>query len=292
MPYVRRYGASKYGRSIRRVGMAARVIQGAYRNRRAIKTIAKFVRKRVKPQMTKWGKRMRVVEPKQRASANQDAHAAGTALLPLGSLSFQQIQMPNPAATARDLGGRRGIYVYLKGIRICRQFEFLRPSEQIPPIPPIIMHYAVVQLKDASGDPAQWGTQFRGGFFRAFNETADKTIDFVDNTAASGWSSILNCCNMNPDNEFNILTHKRRKMEQPQVYAGNVRPGSYIWQIDKYVRVKKRIAWANINATTPIHPLIELFWFQTRTPSNYPVGNAPGVATWSTHTKYYKEIPL
>jgi len=279
--------------------MAAKAIQWAWKNRRTIKrkgsAIVRYVKKR--KTSTKWGSRMKVVEPKQRSAARSDPHVGSNSTIAMCTLQWQQIVLPGPQGGFTELGRRDGLRVYVKGIKICRQFEFLRPSESVPHCPPIIMHYAVVQLKDASMDGGTYSQSFREKFFRSFTDTQDRIEPFIDNTVGSGWSSKQNCLNMNPDSEFNILTHMRRKMVQrcdfPVSPSGpNVTPNQYIWHIEKYMKIKKSIAFDRTTDGTPIHPIFDMYWYQTITPSDYP-SHTPSVpvvcATWKQHTVYYSD---
>lgn len=296
---LRKYG--RYGlKSVDpRVQIAAKVIQGAYRNRRyigyATKRIAGLVKTRgYRRKGTKWGKRMEKTS-KVHVEARQDGHATGNALLPLGGLSFQLIDTPLPSTSIASAAFSSRLWtdkLLIRGIRFCRQFEFLRPSEAVAACPPIQMHWAVVQLKDADMDPGTYGTEFRKAFFRSNNDYDDRFTPFVD---TGGWSSYKNCCSMNPDAEFNILTHQKKTMIQngefPRPPSGsNVEPYQYIWQIDKYITIKKSVDFRKTNSSVATHPLVELFWYETLTPTNYPAALSNVVATWKCHTMYFKTI--
>lgn len=300
-----RYGGPVYGAMLAKYGMRyaqmrykraavniARWGSAAWRNRKTIKAAYKGGKRKYR-QVTKWAKRMKVEQPRQKSQAVQDPHVGGNTLVALGTLDYQEVKLPLADVASNVLGTRVGLYINLKGIRFCRQFEFLKPSEAIAKCPPIILHWAVVQLKDADMDPALWKGQMSAEFFRSFNEQGDRHTPFVDNGAGSAWGSLQNCCRMNPDTEVNILTHRRKKLTQRVGEVGFLYTESrpYVWQIDKYIKIKKRIGWSNISRSRPTHPIIELYWYQTQCPSDYPSpGNASVVATWKQHTVYYTEL--
>lgn len=294
LPYVRRAG------NLKRVQMAAKAIQFAFRNRKSIKRAGtKIVRWVKRRKTTKYGKRMKAPMPKQRSAVSGYPTVQNSVDLPLASMNYQLVEYPNRDAD-NNLNTRTGIYIKLKGIKFCRQFEVLtvEGNGTAGEIRPIIMHYALVELKDSDLEPTLWGDQFRAKFFRSFNETNDRHTPFVDNQIGSGWSSIQNCLNMNPDGEFNIIWHKRRRMMQPTqlndgTLNGNVKAGSYIWHFEKYIKFNKKISYTNLDSTVSQHPMFEIFWYQTLTPTNYPSGGneiAAFVKTWAHHTVYYGKL--
>lgn len=303
LPYVGKM--TRYGKRInlRGVGMAARVIQRVYRNRKKIGKFARGV-KRMYRGATRMGKRMRAVQPRQHSQAKSDTSPSTDVGVKLGTMVFNLVNYPNRDLVADHLGARQGLHIFLKGIRFCRSFEFIDPdgSEDIPPIGPIMMHWALVQLKDADMDPAIWDAQFRAKFFRVFNDLGDREQPFIDNFATSGWNALQNCSNMNPDAEFNILTHKRKIMNQARgVYTNSTsditQAYQYHWRIDRYIKFKKKIAYSNINSTVATHPMFEIFWYQTLTPTPYSnvlvsasLSDAQLVRTFKQHTVYYHNV--
>lgn len=299
-PSVSRYGKYALKAQDPRVQVAAKVIQYAYRNRRYIKyagkRIAGLVKTRGYRRKTKFGSRMKATVPRLATPSIQASPPEFNTTIGLGVLYLKRISMPPPSNNPNRFNVRQGSAIYLKGIKFCRQFEFLRPSEAVDRVPPVMVHWAVIQLKDASTPILEQRSSIQSKFFRQANEDQDREAPFIDNAASgSRWSAQMNCAPMNPDGEFNILTHQKWIMEQgsffPTDTGPNVRPGNYIKQIDKYVPVHKKVDFQSSANEIPTHPLYECVWYQTLTPSYYPNNSATeAIATWDWNTVYYKSI--
>lgn len=299
-PSAARYGRYALKAQDPRVQVAAKVIQYAYRNRRYIKyagkRIAGLVKTRGYRRKTKFGSRMKVPTPRIGCPSIQATPPQFNTPVELGVLYLKQLIMPVQSGNANQFTTRQGTQIYLTGVRFCRQFEFLRPSEEVEQVPPIMVHWAVIQLKDADTPILERRNSIQSKFFRQLDDDDDRWAPFIDNLPSGTlWSAQKNCCAMNPDNEFNILTHQKWVMEQghffPTDSGPNVRPGQYIKQIDKYISIKKKIAFSTLDTNELTHPIYECVWYQTLTPSQYPTNTAvPALATWDWHTVYYRSV--
>lgn len=285
---------------------AAKKIQSWYRKKRVMsakKTAwTNYKRKGTwQRSQTKYGARMQIAYKKQRSQAvgTQERNFTDAFTFPMANLIFGNIIMPRNDLSGENLAAKKGQSIFLKGVRLRRQFEFLPPSEERPAVRQIICHYAILQAKDVEwGNRTQQERQaaLNKDFFRTFNDYNKRCDDFEDNGTTSLWKDTQNTASINPDGDFNVITHMRRLMEQPQALDQytptgqmQIRPERYIWQIDKYMRLNKTVNQTRIDLNVMDFPLIEVFWYQTRTPYNYPNPTNPQVVnTWSNYVTYFK----
>lgn len=292
--------AIKYGYSARTGGKltdAAKTIQRAFRSKRQLIFLKKHVptamkmRRTYSMKGTKYGSRMKVTQPKQRSLAFSPNEAFLNSFLGMGILYQNVVSMPQSNASAAVINSKGKQHLYVKGIRFCRSFEFFKPTsgeEASPTCPPIMMHWAVIQLKEPNVPFENWKDEISNKFFRTFDDTYDKVENFIDNDDSSLWSTDKNWNRINPDGNMNILTHRKRVLTQNDRTEGDIRIRPYLWQIDTYMPIKKTLIYSNSDQPYPDNPLFEVYWFQTLTPTDYPYpSNADLVTTFRQHTVYY-----
>lgn len=247
---------------------------------------------------TKYGRRLKTQPAVQKSQALGVIPMASNqlTLIPLGNLVFRALDWPAGNNNSIVMRQRASSDILLKGIRFVRSFEFLRGgTEFIPPCPPIMMHWALIQFKNANVDTANYDAEIRKDFFRVFYEGNDREDPFPNNSSSSNWTTLLNTAKMNPDGNFNIITHRKRIMQQGPAFppggdGWNLKARDYIWQFDRYIKFNKRVDWSNSFGSRPTNDIVEVFWCQTLTPKDYPVIADSVVAqTWHQHTMYYAD---
>jgi len=295
---------SRTGRMPMRRGTAASKIQRWYRSRRvatAKRTAMKNFRNKGYYQTaksrpaTKYGKRLKDPTPRQQSqlAGDQPTFATYTSIK-LATLTYRSIIHPTPAGgqTFDFLGERHGQNIMLKGIKINRRFFSFPASEGTGILQPFMMHYAMVQFKDADVDPNTWAQQLKENFFRTYGEIYDRTRDFDNNTSSTVWTNYHNELPMNPDGNFNIIFHWRKRMEQKPTSTidRNQRPHTFEWNIKRYVRLNKVIHYTNLQSLQPTHPILEVFWYQCMNGIAYPpVSDGEFVGTNVLNVTYYED---
>lgn len=251
---------------------------------------------------TKFARRM-VTEHKQLSEARQDpiVTPVNVEQIKLNNLYLKVLEVPDAQfnnAGGQDILHRRiGLAVYLKGVRICRDFYLRAPGgESTPSLNHVTVHYAIIQLKQADIGPIDWKNEVALSFFRLHTDDVDNHTPFVDNGAASQWTNTSNCHPMNPK-QFTVITHMKRRMEQRRtgsVEESNMRPSRYHWKIRKYMKINRKLTYSNINSRYNTHPILEVIWYQTETPDGYPSGlfaaDGEYLSTWAQNTMYYRNI--
>lgn len=136
-----------------------------------------------------------------------------------------------------------------------------------------------------------WKNEIATKFFRTFDDSFDRVADFADNNSASTYDSKLNYCKMNPDGNFNILTHRTKMLSTKfgiQGYDWKMSP--FLWHIDTYMKLNKTFTYGNTDNAYPDNPLFEVYWYQTVTPTDYPFGYSDYeyVGTFRQNTVFFK----
>lgn len=288
--YAAKYGYPSVGAG--KVKGAASKIQRVWRKNRQ-----KIWLKRHAPNAlarTKYGSRIKVPAPRQRSAATQDPHQYLLAGVKLGTLYVNVVNFPSSSTTASRINTKYGANLYVKGIRFTRTFEMSRTltgEEEIPACPPVIMHWAVVQMKRPKVPFNEWKTEIATKFFRTFDDSFDRVADFVDNANTSTFDSTLNYCKMNPDGNFNILTHRKKMLSSKYGVEGyDWKTSPFLWHIDSYMRINKTFTYSNTDAAYPDNPLFEVYWYQTATPTDYPFGYSDHeyIGTFRQNTCFFK----
>jgi len=293
-----------------RLNRAVRTMQARYRYKKNVRLLkirremsavgrAMSNYKRTGYYQTRYGKRMKVAAPKQYCQAVQSfvKTSLDTVRVSLGNFAWQFFITPASNTDDRSLTARHGNKVSVRGLRICRQFEFLPPGEALGVCPPIMVHYAILQAKKpdfANQGESTQTLQLKLDFFRVFEYQNKRSADFVSNGPLSLWSNLMNTAPINPDSDFNVITHMRRVMEQPPALVDtptgslNIRQRNYVWNIRKYMKINKTLNVANVYDSQLDNPLIEVIWYQTVTPEGYPnPADQLWLQTWQQNTCYF-----
>lgn len=288
------YYANKYGKSKSKVSAAAKTIQRTYRAKRQTMFLKKYVPEAVAAaRVTKYGKRVTVNIPKQHSNAVSTPKVQLTNYIAMGTLNQAYVPFPKTNAYSDRLTAKKEQHAFIKGIRFVRTFEFIRPNETeeaVEACPPIIMHWAVIQLKEPNVPVENWTAEIKKKFFRSFDDDFDRCEDFEDNGPNTTWNSTHNWLKMNPDGNFNILTHRKRRMYQKSGIQGlDYKTHPYLWHIDTWMRINKTFTYTNTDQAYPDNPLFEVYWYNTVTPTDYPFGvtNFAFVGTIRQHTVYF-----
>jgi hypothetical protein len=289
-PYSKsKYYAWKYGnRQVKRVA-AAKTIQRTFRRKR----YSIFLKRNVpNAKLPKYGRRIQSDKPKQRCFAINSNPVFLESYLSMGTLIVNVVPFPQSSATAARLNVKYVQNPLIKGIRFQRTFEMIRndPDGEIPACPPIVMHWAIVQLREKNVAVDQWENEIANKFFRNFNDSYDRVENFENNLSGSVWNGVHNMCKMNPDGNVNIMTHRKRVLTQKFGVQGlEHKSQPYFWAIDTYIKLDTVFTYSNSDQAYADCPLFEVSWYNTISPTDYPIGysNHEYVATFRNHTVYY-----
>lgn len=209
--------------------------------------------------------------------------------------------------TSMGYGTRVTPHIYMKGMKICRQF-WRNPATVGHDLGgTLIINYCLIQMhKDRSiGESSEDVSQIYkiyDKFFRDYSETDETYRKFEDGISETGPFSESDyrmhklCAPINPQNGmFKLLMRKRLKLQVPTNHSnaksGGVRRDG-VCEFKKYKPLKHRVTWEdNDNSTIPERPIYELWWAYTRSPGQH--SNVTGVAHYRTmawNTMYYKNI--
>ena len=257
--------------------MAARAIQGAWRYRRTIKRgtqyAARNFRAMKKRRVSKVARRAKSDNVRNPSMKLQHGYPTGPATaVPMGNL--QSDRFPWPAySSSIGINTRTRNVIKVKGIKICRRFEY---SDSNPDIGPIEVHWALVQGKDP--DMNYSSLDYQNDFFRDNGTGSTRSQNFPTYVGTSPWSMLMNCAAINPNNKLRVLTHQRRVLDQYSLVAG--RSMKHVWKIDRYYKMMKNIAFDNTSDTEPQNQIFEIFWYNTVMPSKFPAD--PTANQWIT----------
>lgn len=218
--------------------------------------------------------------------------------IPQATLFVNPLDWPSFSAT-NTVRTRESLDVMLKGVKICRQFKYPAPPPTLEYTQPIMIHWALVQAKTANQAPNDFANEAATKFFRFNGDADDRTLPFPIQLSTSLWDMRFNCLPMNPDNNFNIIFHKKRMLNQEfRDSTGFKQPfWTTFWKIEKYVKFNKKFSFADTTTARPTHPIYEVMWYQAITPDFYTTGagtsppaNASLITTQKMHTMYYGNV--
>lgn len=228
---------------------------------------------------------------KVQSKSNSNSPPAGSNSFTLGTLTLNDF--PWPARGSDGSNFRDSNVIFVKGISICRQFEYDAFSGATAlngnaDIGPITVHWCLLQLKNDEGT-GEIGQEITQDFFRD-NSVDSRTRGFLNSTATSVWDMGKNCLPLNPNDKVRILTHKRRTLIARGGGQNNTSKGSF-WTIRKYYKLKKRMTFRGANSAFPNQRIFEAFWYETKGPSQYPsVPNAyNGITQARLNQIYFKD---
>lgn len=243
---------------------AARKVQKAYRNYSGRRSMPAKKRMRTKAKVEK-----RVYtgvkndsEKRMQTPPTGPAFAFG-----LGELVLSDFDWPFATNNQSNIRHRENNIIHVKGIKLCRQFQYAADAGSANDVGPIEVHHALVQLKNDE-DNTELVTELSLNFFRNNSINTTSSSDFPTYGAASAWDMGLNCLPINPNNKINVLTHTKKVL----VAANNesYTQGKNIWRIEKYMKVNKTFSFKDNTAGLPSKRIFEVFWCNTQTPYEFP----------------------
>jgi len=257
---------------------------------RAAARIGKFVWKH-RSKFKQAAKKLRTergVRAQTRAYQSSIPQGPGTQLQ-MGRLYVQQFQYPELDATFK-LRQRERNTIFIKGFKVCRHFHCSQGQATIGE-GRIEVHWALLQSKsDCVTYPSGLATGDLTTKFFSSRDLVDKNhTEFDSYNSVSGWQMSLNCLPINPNSDWKVLTHRKKRITG----AGtNGFGGNYIWHINKYFKVGKRFKFDEDTNTLPDRPIFEVFWYNFETPLNFPADPTAinYVTTDHTNTTYWKQI--
>jgi hypothetical protein len=191
---------------------------------------------------------------------------------------------PSQPTSSNEYNVRDKAIVYYSGFKICRVFELIATQLWVE------VHYAIIQWRKDSYQTDT--TDMKVGFFRdtsAVTSGESRTSDFDDVIGARTYNHKYACLPMNPNKKYRIITHKRFLLCPRQATAGGMR---HCKKIQMWVPVKKRMNFATRDAIQPDTPFDEVWWYTTRTQTDWNAINNPQdfdqLKTWNTNRVYFK----
>jgi len=242
---------------------AARKVQKAFRNYSGRKSMPARKRMRVKGKLEKrvYTGVKNVSEKRMQAPPTGPAFAFG-----LGELVISDFDWPFATNNQANIRHRENNIIHVKGIKICRQFQYARVRGS-GDVGPIEVHHALVQLKNDE-DNTELITELSLNFFRNNSENLQSSSDFPTYGATSPWNMGLNCLPINPNNKINVLTHTKKVL--CALDGESEAAGKNVWKIEKYMKVDKSFSFKQNTSGLPSKRIFEVFWCNTQTPFEFP----------------------
>lgn len=275
----RRYGAKAY--------RAANVIRRAWKYRRPLMRVARYAYRAAKRRKT--GPERRLVKvSKTKSQATAQAFPSTSSTHNIQTLHFAVIPYPKDPDTFLDIGAngyRRGQDIYLKGVKICRHFHITNDNSSWPHM----VHWALVQHKENDERQDAIEGSLRRQFFRVHNDANQKTLNFDDNTA--NWNQIYNCAPMNPDGDWNILTHWKMRLEPAPGRGATGMPSTkWLKTVSKYYKLRTPVHFQNKlddppnsrSDDIPNNPVYEVWWFSAIMPQGHSATQTLQSAAYNT----------
>ena len=222
-----------------------------------------------------------------------DNSGSALAPTPLGAITNNNVNcamgriylklLPAPTIPASGLGNmrtRQSNFVLYHGIKINRTFA-LPYGERIP-TSSVCVNWALVQFKrnayEDVTEPLPSELNMYKDFFRdhASNNTGQDSIDFPAYTSTgtgADWNHEMNVLAMNPDNNYNIITHRRFILTDKGGTSGvnNGGPGKqrhqwnqcWMKNINFYYKLNKTLSFTNSTDVNPEQPIAEIWWYNS-----------------------------
>lgn len=242
----------------------------------------------------------------KRARMEDDAPGSGKAVesndltttFALRTMTFEFLPNPVIAPDVGDYNVRDKSRVWYSGYKICREFENRSTSSDGV----YEVHYAIIQWKtgfistlDSSGGlptSAAVADALKSDFFRENGFASDRVSDFSDGSVgAQLWEMKYNCNSMNPNKNYKIITHKRFRVLPRDLATSTNSISNTLYQNRKklqfYMRVKKRMNFKNRADQLPDAPFMEIWWYNTVSPLDWPASNAAAVQDITTYRKHH-----
>ncbi len=285
--------AGRYAVGGRRYKAARRIGKFIYKNRNHLKRGAQTYMRGRKSKMA------RRMEPGKRnfsSAVQQDIANTDTQIpLVMGRLYISSPDYPLHSS-GNLVASRETNRMYLKGIKLCRQFY--RTNGGGKNLPQMKFNYALVQLKcplspegtnsDTEG-AAEALAKIKEKFWRINTFTGTRSVDFNQYVPGQPWTNIYNCQPMNPNGNFNILSKYSKTLT---TRANSISGGhAWYWQLDKYIKVGKKMVFDSLPAVYPQNPIFEIWWYNQVNPLDYDQNNIDSIQaeTFANHTTYFSE---
>lgn len=266
------------------VAVAARKVQGAFR---------RWARKTGKPSAKRRRTGKYKMQPRVMGASNYSQGKAD--LVPfgpdtqvqMGILNVNDFPWPAWVGSSATLGERLTNKIFLKGLKLCRQFEYTF-NANTPDVGLIEVNWALVQLKNDE-DNTELAAELGVNFFRDNFSAAERSQDFNQYITSSQWSMQLNCLAINPNNKINILARKKKILAPGFDVALGQKGHPSFWKIEEYMPIKKFFTFKSTTDTLPNQRLIELHWYNTVSASKFPADPTviKHIGTNKMHTVYY-----
>ena len=205
---------------------------------------------------------------------------AGTALS-YRTLTISNFPWPDFSTTA-DIGERNRNHMYLKGIKICRQFYI----EDVATVTnDYVVTWCVLQLKSGNNPNS---ANIQDQFFRANDDPSTRSIPFISAGAGSAFDPSYLCHPLNPNHNFRIITRRSRVLRDIATGDGSKRDK---WNIEYYMPVRKNFTFDTSSDLVPNQPIFECFWVHAATPRSHPADPtawANTIFTWNRHVVYFR----
>lgn len=261
------YGSNRYRAAIK-------VGSFLYRNRGKIKKMKSLLNRRTAPG----------VKVQSKTAAHDPPVGSNSMIL----ATLINEDLPWPARGTDGANYRDSNVIYVKGVKICRQFEYYIPSGSSNDIGPVTVHWCLLQLKndETTGEV----NQEIGELFFRDNSLDVRARNFNNSTATSTWDMGKNCLPLNPNYKVRILTHKRKTLIAKGGGQNNTSRGSF-WNIDRYYPIKKRLSFRSGSSAAPNQKIFEVYWCEAKSDTSYPplpnVWN--GITRTRLHQLYFKD---
>lgn len=224
-----------------------------------------------------------------KANSTFPENGFGSASFPfqMGQLEVRQLPWPVLQQTGAGNRQRDGNQIFCRGIKINRLFQYRAYGGSTSDVGPVIVNWALLQCKNYMSITTII-EKINEDFLRDLSLDG-RSRDFEPYAQAGDpWRQSMNVCPINPDNNFNVLSHKR-KMIQIKANADNIKANS-IWWIKKYFKIGKRFTFPANEENQPINTIFECFWYNSFSVEQFPVTPAgPGAASFLS-TNYYNQV--
>lgn len=289
-PYTKalaRYSVPYYG-TARKYMAAYKIAKWGYKNRRNIGRAYKTAKRMRKAKLQK---RTQPSVKQSKTKKNQDSVPTGPPTgLTMGRLQIRVIPYPSgPGAANQEVNRRLSNTYDLRGVKICRVFEYDANSNTTQDIGPIEVNYALVQIKHDMNSTS-FDAEIKDKFWRDYSSATVKYRNWSDYIETSVWSAEYNCLPLNPTSDFTVLTRmKKRLCPDSSAIEGW---GRNIWKIDRYFKIKKKIEVPTSNDALPLNPILELIWYNTVTPRRFPDDPTAFeyIKTYKMNTVYFRNM--
>lgn len=261
---------------------AARKVQRAFRSYKGRSNRPAKKRMRTKGKMER---RVYTGVKNTSAKVGQTPPTGPAPALNLGELVISDFPWPLMATNNTNLRRRESNTVHVKGIKLCRQFQYARVAGA-GDVGPIEVHYAILQLKNDE-DNTELAAELVNNFFRNYSTTTQNSQDFPGYGPSSQWDMALNCLPINPNNKVTVMTHRKKILLPADTNTTAARRN--IWTIDEYMKINKPFSFKENNNGLPSRRIFEVYWCNTQTPFEFPADPSVGnyIETDKMHTMYY-----